>query len=85
MDKKTVKSFYDKFKYGEDIFHRLMEYKVKEVLLVSTLYDAFIFEQDGRLSEQIFGEYHQLSLSWAPRVTSVTTADEALNDMHGSG
>ncbi|MCD4817594.1 MAG: hypothetical protein K8S23_02755 [Candidatus Cloacimonetes bacterium] len=55
-----------------------MKKKVLEILLVSTFYDAFIFEQDGRLSEQIFGEYMQLNLSTAPRITSVPTGKEAL-------
>jgi predicted YcjX-like family ATPase len=49
--------YYNKFKYGEDIFHQLMKKRVENILLVSTFYDAFIFEQDGRLTEQIFGEY----------------------------
>ncbi|HRS52204.1 MAG TPA: PEP/pyruvate-binding domain-containing protein [Candidatus Marinimicrobia bacterium] len=55
-----------------------MANKVKEILLVSTFYDAFIFEQDGRLSEQIYGEYRQLNLSTAPIITSVPTGEDAL-------
>ena len=69
MDIKELNYYYDKFKYGEDIFHTLMQKRVRSVLLVSTLYDAFIFEQDGRLSEQIFGEYHQLSLTCPVNLT----------------
>jgi len=46
--------------------------------LCQPFYDAFIFEQDGRLSEQIYGEYRQLNLSTAPRVTSVPTGKQAL-------
>jgi len=30
-----------------------MPYKVKEILLVSTLYDAFSIEKEGRFSEHI--------------------------------
>ncbi len=78
MDPKELNYFYNKFKYGEESFHDLMQNRIKEILLVSSFYDAFTFEQDGRLSEQIFGEYRQLNLSTAPRVTSVPTADEAL-------
>ena len=33
------------------IFHELMAKKVSEILLVSSLYDACIMEEDGRLSE----------------------------------
>ncbi|HRX77270.1 MAG TPA: response regulator, partial [Candidatus Cloacimonadota bacterium] len=58
-----------------------MQRRVRDILLVSTFYDAFIFEQDGRLSEQIFGEYRQLNLSTAPRITSVPTGAEALEKL----
>lgn len=78
MEKNELYKFYNRFKYGEDIFHRLMPVKIREILLVSTFYDAFIFEEDGRFSEQIFGEYHQLNLTSAPRITSVPTGKEAL-------
>ncbi len=78
MDISKLNYYYNKFKFGEDNFHNLMKYHIKEILLVSTFYDAFIFEQDGRLSEQIFGEYRQLNLSTAPRVTSVPTGKQAL-------
>ena len=53
-------------------FHDLMPHRVREVLLVSSLYDAFILQEDGHLSEQIFLEYSELSLSSAPRFTHVT-------------
>ena len=70
--------YYKKFKFGEDNFHRLMKRRVRTILLVSSFYDAFIFEQDGRLSEQVFGEYRQLNLSTAPRIISVPTGEDAL-------
>jgi len=78
MNPKELNKYYTKFKFGEDSFHNLMQNKTHEILLVSTFYDAFIFEQDGRLSEQIYGEYKQLNLSTAPKITSVPTGDEAL-------
>ncbi len=73
-----IGKYYKRFKFGEDNFHRLMKRRVRTILLVSSFYDAFIFEQDGRLSEQIFGEYRQLNLSTAPRIISVPSGDEAL-------
>ena len=78
MKMEELNYFYNKFKFGEDIFHQLMQRRVRDILLVSTFYDAFIFEQDWRLSEQIFGEYRQLNLSTAPRITSVPTGEDAL-------
>ncbi len=78
MDFEELNHYYDKFKYGEDSFHSLMQFRVQEILLVSTFYDAYIFEQDGRLAEQIFGEFHQLNLTYSPRITSVPTGTAAL-------
>jgi hypothetical protein len=71
--------YYNKFKFGEDSFHDLMKYRIRDILLVSTFYDAFILEQDGNLSLQLFGEYQQLDLSNYPRITTVPSAAEALN------
>ena len=78
MKFKELRYYYEKFKYGEDNFHNLMQYRVKEILLVSTFYDAYIFEHDSLLSEQIVGEYHQLNLTTVPRITSVPTGEDAL-------
>ncbi len=82
MKIEDLDEFYSRFKYGEDIFHQLMAKRVKDILLIATFYDAFIFEQDGRLSEQINGEYRQLNLSTAPRVTSVATGSDALKKLN---
>lgn len=81
MELEELKKYYNKFKYGEESFHKLMQNRIKKILLVSSFYDAFTFEQDGRLSEKIFGEYRQLNLSLAPRVTSVPTAKMALEEL----
>ncbi|MHC1729576.1 MAG: hypothetical protein AB9866_26830 [Syntrophobacteraceae bacterium] len=47
-------------------------------MLVSSLYDACIMEEDGRLAEKIISEYHGLNLSHPPRLTWVSNAEEAL-------
>ncbi len=60
------------------IFHALMKHKVQEILLISSPYDAFIMEQDGRLAGRIIHEYRGLNLSRPPRLTWVSTAGEAL-------
>jgi len=61
------------------IFHELMIKKVREILLVSSLYDFCIMEEDGRLSERIIHEYRGLNLSQPPRITWVSSAEEALS------
>jgi len=60
------------------VFHELMAYKIREILLVLSPYDAFIMEEDTSLSTRIISEYQGLNLSQPPRLTSVATADEAL-------
>ncbi len=79
MKFKELRQYYEKFKYGEDNFHNLMQYRVKEILLISTFYDAYIFEHDSLMSEQIVGEYHHLNLTTVPRITSVPTGEDAIN------
>ncbi len=60
------------------VFHELMPFKVQEILLVSSLYDAYIMEEDGSITTRLIHEYHGLNLSKAPKVTRVSTGEEAL-------
>jgi len=60
------------------VFHELMAFKVQEILLVSSPYDAYIMEEDGSMASRIINEYHGLNLSQPPRITRVATADQAL-------
>ncbi|RLC51998.1 MAG: hypothetical protein DRI23_03855, partial [Candidatus Cloacimonadota bacterium] len=73
--------YYSKFKYGEDIFHHLMQHRVKEILLVASFFDSYVLEQDGRLSEQIYGDYRQMDLMMSPRITTVSFSDDVLAAM----
>lgn len=66
--------FYARFK----IYHELMSIKVREILLVSSPYDAFIMEEDGSLASRIINEYSGLNLSHPPRVTRTSSAYDAL-------
>jgi len=58
--------------------HDLMPHRVREVLLVSSPYDAFILQEDGHLTDQVFLEYKSLALSSAPRFTHVTSGEKAI-------
>jgi len=77
MEKKINKNF-NQFKFNSNKFIDLMQIKVHNILLVSTFYDAFIFEEDGLFSEQMYREYDQLFFSQVPRITNVSTGKEAL-------
>ena len=68
----------DEFDLSFKIFHELMAKKVGNILLVSTPYDAFIMEEEGRLAERIIHEYRGLNLSRPPQLTWVSTAREAI-------
>lgn len=63
---------------GVQRFHDLIPNRVREILLVSSPYDAFILEEDGRLSEQIYNDFTALDLSAPPRVHQASTSQEAL-------
>ncbi|WP_373501224.1 PEP/pyruvate-binding domain-containing protein [Desulfococcus sp.] len=67
--------FYARFK----VFHELMAFKIREVMLVSSPYDAFILEEDGSLASRIINEYSGLNLSMPPRVTRVSSPRDALD------
>ena len=44
-------------------YHILMPFKVREILIVSSLYDAFVIEEEGLISELVIGQYqHHLLL-----------------------
>ena len=59
-------------------FQKLMRYKIREILLVSSIYDNYLFEEDGRLYELIREEYQSLNLSFAPELIHCATGEEAL-------
>jgi len=63
------------------IFHDLMPFKVQEILLISSPYDAFIMEEDGSIATRLITEYHGLNLSKPPKITRVSSASEALNQV----
>jgi CheY-like chemotaxis protein len=68
----------DKFDPRFKLFHELMSQKVREVLLISSLYDAWVMEEDCRLSEAIINEYRGLNLSHPPRLNWVSSLETAL-------
>ena len=50
-------------------------------VLVANLYDAYSIEKEGRFSEHILGEYYQLNLSSVPRITGVSSFEEAMEQL----
>lgn len=59
-------------------FQNLMRLRIRDILLVSSLYDLYLFEEDGRLYELIRNEYQGFNLSHSPELTRVSSGNEAL-------
>ncbi|MDJ0828410.1 MAG: PEP/pyruvate-binding domain-containing protein [Desulfobacterales bacterium] len=74
-------NYSDHFDLSFKVFHELMAKRVSKILLVSSPYDAFTMEEDGRLAERIIHEYRGLNLTRPPRLTWVSTAQEALDTL----
>lgn len=79
--RQLLQTFLNRSNYNRDIYHDLMPFKVKEILLVANLYDAYSIEKEGRFSEHVLGEFYQLSLSTMPRITGVTAEDEVYEQL----
>lgn len=60
-------------------FQNLMRLRIRDILLVSSLYDLYLFEEDGRLYELIRNEYQGFNLSHSPELTRVSSGSEAIN------
>ncbi len=56
----------------------LMLYRVHEILLVASSYDAFVLEEDGRLTEQIINEYLKMNFYESPRLWRVESGEKTL-------
>ncbi len=66
-------------------FNLLMKKRIYLALLISSTYDAFMLEEDGRIDETIFMEYVSLNLRYPPQFIKVTSEEEAfdvLEDKH---
>jgi CheY-like chemotaxis protein len=55
----------------------LMLYRAHEILLVASPYDAFVLEEDGRLTEQIINEYLAMNFYESPRLWRAETGKDA--------
>ena len=77
VNSKFLQRFLNKYTYNRDVYHDLMPFKVKEILLISSLYDAYAIESEGRFSEHVLGQYGQLNLTTFPRITGASNLGQA--------
>ena len=66
-----------KYYFIDTSFNLLMKRRIYQILLISSNYDAFMLEEDGRIDETIFMEYFSLSLRYPPQFIKVTSEEEA--------
>ena len=66
-----------KYYFIDTSFNLLMKRRIYQVLLISSTYDAFMLEEDGRIDETIFLEYVSLNLRYPPQFLKVTSEEEA--------
>lgn len=64
--------------FSEIDYHHLMQRRINKILLVSSSYEGFVLEEDGRIDSQITQEYIDLNLSNPPSITRVSSSIEAL-------
>ena len=77
--RKLLQKFLNRHNAERDVFHDLMPFRVKEILLIANLYDAYSIEGEGRFADHILGEYYQMNLTSIPRVTGVSSEEDAFN------
>ncbi|MFH1144187.1 MAG: PEP/pyruvate-binding domain-containing protein [Candidatus Eisenbacteria bacterium] len=78
MDFRSLEEVAGQLKQRRVSFSSLMPWRVRNILIVSSLYDSFTFQEDGDLTEMLVSEYLELNLSYAPAIDRVSTAAEAI-------
>ncbi len=80
--KKILQNYLNRDSRMRDIYHDMSPYKVKEILLVSNLYDAFSINRDGKFSEIMLYDYGKLNLTSLPRITGVYSTEETFEQLY---
>ncbi len=62
-------------------YERLMPFQVRDILVVASASDNFLFEEEGKFSDRLLTRYRELDLSSAPQIDHVTSGREALNQL----
>jgi len=77
-DKNTSDDYKMEYRPKYQTYRYLMQNRINEILLVSSTYDSFIIEEDARLSDQIFEEFHNLNLRTLPHIFRASSVNRAL-------
>jgi len=79
--KKLLQNYLNRDSRMRDIYHDMSKFKVKEILLVSNLYDAYSINKEGRFSEIMLYDYGKMNLTSLPRITGVYSTEETLEQL----
>ena len=75
---KPLQQYFNQQMMDKYVYLDMMKYKIKHILFVSTLYDAFLLENDDTFFEKFMGEIYQYSLFSLPRITGVSNEEDAI-------
>ncbi len=81
---KPLQNYFNQQMLDKYIYLDMMKFKVKHVLFVATLYDAFCLENEDSFFGKFMGDVHQFSLYTMPRITGVSTYEEAVEAMESA-
>ncbi len=70
------------FPSKSELFQELMAFEIREILLISSVYNIFNMEGDDSLTSKIIKEYKGLNLFRPPVITGVSSVSKALALLH---
>jgi CheY-like chemotaxis protein len=76
---KPLQLYFNQQSIDKYVYLDMMKFKIKHILFVATLYDAFTLENEDSFFERFMGSAYQYSLFSVPRITGVSSAEEALD------
>lgn len=79
-----LQNYFNQQMLDKYIYLDMMKFKVKHVLFVATLYDAFCLENEDSFFGRFMGDVMQFSLYVMPRITGVSCAEDAIATMENS-
>ncbi|MEZ5072755.1 MAG: hypothetical protein R2751_17820 [Bacteroidales bacterium] len=81
MDKDNIRLGRPTIDFSHTAFNLLMQKRIRTVLIISSNYDFFMLEEDGRIDEQIFNEYVSHNLRYPPVFIKATSSRDAFRKL----
>ncbi len=77
----VLQNYLEKINADRDLYHDLEPYKIREILLIASLFDTISLGLEGTSSLDLFEDYLNKYHSPIPRITGVSTLEEATAQM----